>query len=921
MGGADRVRRYGRGLRALVRPEPVTGSRFVRTSTRRAITSASRRYERDAFGLRRDYDRLVASLTGQPLADETAKAPFRPTPGTARDHRAQAAQLRHGAVFLEALRLGEPLEAVTARYARASLQGNNHVPALAVTQGLQAHDSTRAAGLVGEAIIASARERYELAWARFVELPAALRNALAPVEYVRAGYLLGTDEARRQVTADLPEILKVLADSTSQLIAVAQLTVGVNEPEVAALAADAIDTRFGAEEQNEADTLAWRWLKPWIERMQAPEPVSVPSAGSLTFAMIDYKQPHYGNTSSNLGDYVQTLAATGHLLRHKNLSFEGDKDLVSVVETVHERVRPERVLDTPARTVNLVTLDRDASSFTDFPEQTWTIAFGWYMHDMFGLRFDFPFHKNVRPVFISFHVNRRSMLTPEAIAYLKQYGPIGCRDWNTVDLLLSAGVPAFFSGCLTTTTSTVFPDLPRGTVKGKETAYVDTPGPDGSIQIAQMDEQSRWDTMAHNLSRVVDLLERYRTEFDTIVTSRLHCFLPSWSIGANVDFRPKSRADVRFNGLMDTTDADRRAMRDRIVALLEPVTTALVEGKTEDEVYAAWREVTASHVAIARARHAEVPQIPPPSFDLRQGVRTVRGEQVTIERVKPAGDGAEVDVAFALDGNLKRELDVVVTSMIANSSRPLRLWILSRDHDESDFKRFALKFPEVTTNWLPCDHIDYGPIAGMLSHITVSTMDRLLLPDLLPELDKIVYHDIDALPLGDVSVLADFDLEGHPIAARSAVVRLVRSGFQTIHSSARRLKEDPSLANELLHRMYHRHAFDFVAFNAGILVLDLAQMRDEDFGRNFIPFVERFGLNDQVVLNCYAGARRAHLPHNWNSFPTQENVVDPKIIHWAGHAKPWRPGYVKFKELWAQYEALSAERDANSSAGSPVVVR
>ena len=91
------------------------------------------------------------------------------------------------------------------------------------------------------------------------------------------------------------------------------------------------------------------------------------------------------------------------------------------------------------------------------------VAFGGHMHPLYDLRYDFPYHPNIRPLFISFHVNRLDMLTDEAQDYLRRHGPIGCRDWNTVFLLLSAGIDAFFSGCLTTTLDMLFP--PR------ETAY------------------------------------------------------------------------------------------------------------------------------------------------------------------------------------------------------------------------------------------------------------------------------------------------------------------------------------------------------------------------------------------------------------------------------------------------------------------
>ena len=84
-------------------------------------------------------------------------------------------------------------------------------------------------------------------------------------------------------------------------------------------------------------------------------------------------------------------------------------------------------------------------------------AFGWHMHPLFDLRYDFPYHPNIRPLFFSFHVNRLDMLTDEAQDYLRRYGPVGCRDWTTVYLLLSAGIDAFFTGCLTTTVDALFP--------------------------------------------------------------------------------------------------------------------------------------------------------------------------------------------------------------------------------------------------------------------------------------------------------------------------------------------------------------------------------------------------------------------------------------------------------------------------------
>ena len=123
----------------------------------------------------------------------------------------------------------------------------------------------------------------------------------------------------------------------------------------------------------------------------------------------------------------------------------------------------------------MITVHRDASMYQPIPEDTWVLCFGWYMHALFEMRHGFPLHRNLRPVFVSFHCNKRGLLTPEAIEYLRRYGPVGCRDWTTVYLLLSCGVPAFFSGCVTTTIDTVFPDLAAPPPADAPVAYVDMP--------------------------------------------------------------------------------------------------------------------------------------------------------------------------------------------------------------------------------------------------------------------------------------------------------------------------------------------------------------------------------------------------------------------------------------------------------------
>lgn len=462
---------------------------------------------------------------------------------------------------------------------------------------------------------------------------------------------------------------------------------------------------------------------------------------------------------------------------------------------------------------------------------------------------------------------------------------------------------AFFSGCVTTTVDTLFPTLDPVDRPDAQApvAYVDVPARRDGEAVTHEREEVRGASLAANLRTGVDLLDGYQRRHSRVETSQLHCYLPARAIGAPVEFRPHNPADPSLNGLLDLTDEQITRMRDGLLVKLGAVLGAILAGEGRSDVYALWRKVCARDVRLAEERRGGVPPIPLPSFDVEAVCAAIRSRQVRVERSGSAPEGEAVNIALAVDGNLKSELAVVVDAMVAHCSRPLHLWVLCREHGSADFRRFAAAFPEVSVTWLPCDAVDHGRVPGMLKHITISTMDRLLLPDLLPELDRIVYHDLDALPLSDLAELYDFDLTGQPLAARSTIAEHVVSGFGNIWRAARRSGADPARASDLLRRVHARHAFDFAAFNAGIMVLDLARMRADKFTRDYLPYVEQYGMNDQEVLNCYAGPNRAVLPPEWNALPTQEPLSDPKIVHWAGPLKPWQREYVLFREVWEQH--------------------
>lgn len=120
-----------------------------------------------------------------------------------------------------------------------------------------------------------------------------------------------------------------------------------------------------------------------------------------------------GNKTQNIGDYIQALAALQYYP-----SLDGF-------------------------------IDREKMNMYDGEFST-VIMNGWFMHNPQN----WPPSGKVKPLFVAFHLNnscKEEMLSDAGVLFFKKHEPIGCRDTFTRDLLLSKGIDAFFSGCLTLT--------------------------------------------------------------------------------------------------------------------------------------------------------------------------------------------------------------------------------------------------------------------------------------------------------------------------------------------------------------------------------------------------------------------------------------------------------------------------------------
>jgi lipopolysaccharide biosynthesis glycosyltransferase len=253
----------------------------------------------------------------------------------------------------------------------------------------------------------------------------------------------------------------------------------------------------------------------------------------------------------------------------------------------------------------------------------------------------------------------------------------------------------------------------------------------------------------------------------------------------------------------------------------------------------------------------------------------------------PVARGAEqaIHLALAVDGQLAHALPVVIESALEFSSRPLQVHVLGRSLAPSVVADWRVLFEgRAGIELFDCGAAQFAS-PTLLKHTTVSTLDRLLLPALLPDLSRAIYLDVDLLVCSDLAPLWAIDLQGHPLAAKPSSSPGTRWGRQMLDHAVAKLP--PPEARQARRWLRRSGPMAFRAFNAGVLVMDLARMRSDNAVGSTLAWVAHLAMNDQDALNTYARGGYVALDVRWNAAPRQDVIADAAIIHFVGPLKPW----------------------------------
>jgi lipopolysaccharide biosynthesis glycosyltransferase len=256
--------------------------------------------------------------------------------------------------------------------------------------------------------------------------------------------------------------------------------------------------------------------------------------------------------------------------------------------------------------------------------------------------------------------------------------------------------------------------------------------------------------------------------------------------------------------------------------------------------------------------------------------------------------GKEIPVFFAVDDGYSPFLAVALQSMIDNASKENTYCVKVLNTDISPenkrklgkYKRYNVSIEFVDLNY----YIE--KVKDKLytrDYYSKTTYFRLFIPNLYPQYDKVLYLDSDIVILDDIAKLYNLDMGNNLVAAAPDDVIQFNEVFRVYAEKVVGVAD---------YRNY---------FNAGILLMNLHELRKFHFQEKFLYSLERITFpvaQDQDYLNRMCKGRVKLFDRVWNRMPIPDPKIkteNVKLIHYNLAFKPWHFEDILYKEFFWMY--------------------
>ena len=241
-----------------------------------------------------------------------------------------------------------------------------------------------------------------------------------------------------------------------------------------------------------------------------------------------------------------------------------------------------------------------------------------------------------------------------------------------------------------------------------------------------------------------------------------------------------------------------------------------------------------------------------------------------------------IPIFLSSDNNYSPFIATTIASICDNTKSFCNFYILDNKIEpknktkieklKEQFNNFSIEYIKIDTQKI-FKNINYKNN----EYISLATYNRLLIPNLKPELKKALYLDIDIIALGDIQKLYDINLEQYIIGAAWDKSRVL---YNTDTKELIELSDN------------------YKYFNAGVLLIDIPKWNKNKVTNQLFELEKKYKKNilhaDETLLNKY-------FDNNYKIFDIKFNYTDYDVLnhptndivirHFASSIKPWTANF------------------------------
>ncbi len=254
-----------------------------------------------------------------------------------------------------------------------------------------------------------------------------------------------------------------------------------------------------------------------------------------------------------------------------------------------------------------------------------------------------------------------------------------------------------------------------------------------------------------------------------------------------------------------------------------------------------------------------------------------------------------MNILISVNEHYLRYAKTLLHSLRLTNADPVHVYLMYVEMSEAALTEFELFLQLRLDMECTAVQVDYSSFEGMPvgRHYSIEIYNRLLAQYLLPKtVERILYLDVDIIVRGDLS-----SFYHQPLSKDVYLVACVDWNYQS-----ERIK---------MHQVTIGLPQEYAYFNSGVLLLDLAKLRDcvtpsQVFAATKM-LSEKLLFPDQDILNYLYQNNVQYADeviYNFQAFDVHSNAFSEEnnvIMHYAGIQKPWSHKFINrySKYYWA----------------------